>query len=481
MKLQLVIQETTAGLNNQFVSEGFDINSDGIKSSLKDERMLAAQIANQSTVYSVQILDKYKVYSAIYTDITDFTGRSGYFSIKIYTQRDTIIRNLINLHEEIKNAYLQFKLNNQINSQNYDSILLNANILGQKIIVCPKAEKTCFSQYSNLQEVEATLNNLKVYSIDKLYLFNIEKALKTETITGQGLLNFNSLVENLEYFEVNNSYKILKSLFIGDKQFTSTNFPETFGSFRKRNDSVSFLTNDNNEKQIGHIQNQELKINKRVIQPYTPPQRPKPQNIHGGAYTPERGKKSFFEKNQIYILSLLLLIVGGMCYYVFFYDSSDSLQNERYSKNNALSDDPQNNEETDTTAYKFTFLENSNPDVISVKSNYNDLLNHTAFGFFKSKKDSICFIVNLDKDTTYIKTRELNNNDFKDLNIVNDSINIFLKELKAKCGCNFKLDNISEQRPQNTSPSNTRRKSNPINNVHSQGNSKPAQKGNELD
>ena len=51
----LIIQETTAGSNQQFVSSHLDINSPEIKETITDERTLASQLANLSDVYSVQV------------------------------------------------------------------------------------------------------------------------------------------------------------------------------------------------------------------------------------------------------------------------------------------------------------------------------------------------------------------------------------------------------------------------------------------
>jgi hypothetical protein len=435
MKLQLVIQETTAGLNNQFVSENIDINNDSIKSSLKDERMLAAQIANQSVVYSVQILDRYKVYSAIYTDIADFTGRSGYYSIKIYTQRDTIIRNLISLHKEIKNAYLHFKATNQINSQNYDSILSNATLQGQGIIVCPKAEKTCFLQYNNLQEVESTLNNLKVYSIDKLYLFDAEKALKTETILGQGLINFNTLADNLDAFEVDNSTMILRSLFIGEKQFSASNFPETFRAFRKRNDAISYLTTDNSEKQNGVLQSGILIIKKKVVPVFTPPPT-KPKSPYNEYKKPQ---KSIFEKFQIPIISIMILFLGCIGYFVI---RDNKKETDLLTKNPSGLDKNSESENVpkNKIVCEFESFDNKNPgyqkDYEFFVSKYNE---YTSLRYFvKQKNGDTCKIITIKPGyTSGSSPINLLENEITDVLMIKrkDSLELFISKIEGECGC----------------------------------------------
>ncbi len=468
MKLQLVIQETTAGLNNQFVSENIDVNNDSIKSSLKDERMLAAQIANQSIVYSIQILEKNKVYSAIYTDITDFTGRSGYYSIKIYTQRETIIRNLTSLFEELKSAYLQFKKNNQINSQNYDAIISNASIQGQGIIVCPKAEKTCFLQYSDLQEVENALNSLKVYSVDKLYLFDAEKALKSETIIGQGLINFNSLADNLDYFEVDNSNMILRSLFIGEKQFSTTNFPETFRAFRKRNDSIAFLTSDNSEKQNGVLQSGILKINKKVVSAYTQPTKP---TIGRGTTGPRQRKKTFYEQFQIPIISILLLIVGGIGYYVFIYNQHEPESIPDKSSGGVESKD----QELKEIKKDFDFQENDTlaDNYLVLTLDYNIETKSRYFIRQKTGKDQVsCQVIKKNNLKPGKYPSNLLKKDITDVfKIKADSMELFIQKLEDKCGCTMNNNGqiITEKGKGNTNGSGGKKSGG--NNKGSSGNS----------
>ncbi|MEN9303375.1 MAG: hypothetical protein RL264_1804 [Bacteroidota bacterium] len=435
MKLKLVIQETTAGLNNQFVSEGLDINDEFIKSSLKDERMLATQLAQRSIVYSIQNLEKHKVYSAIFTDITDISGSKGYYTIKIYTQRDSIIRNLISLFEEIKSAYLQYKANNQINSQNYDAILSKASIQGQVKIVCPKAEKTCFLQYNDQQDIENALNNLKVYSIDKLYLFDAEKALKTETILGQGLINFNTLADNLDAFEVDNSTMILRSLFIGEKQFSASNFPETFRAFRKRNDSIAFLTSDNSEKQNGVLQSGILKINKKVVNAYTQPTK---TTIGGGTGSRKR-KKTFYEQFQIPIISILLLIVGGVGYYVFLYNQHNPKSISEKSSGGVNLTNNSNDEGSGESKKGFNFQTNDtlSDNYLVLTLDYNIETKSRYFIRQKTGKDQVsCQVIKKNNLKPGKYPSNLLKKDITDVfKIKADSVELFIQKLEDKCGC----------------------------------------------
>lgn len=436
MKLKLLIQETTAGLNNQFVSEGLDINDEFIKSSLKDERMLATQLAQRSIVYSIQNLENHKVYSVIFTDITDISGSKGYYSIKIYTQRDTIIRNLIGLFEEIKNAYLQYKANNQINSQNYDAILSNTSIQGQSIVICPKAEKTCFLQYNDQQDIENALNNLKVYSIDKLYLFDAEKALKSETIISQGLINFNSLADNLDSFEVDNSNMILKSLFIGDKQFSSTNFPVTFRAFRKSNDSIAFLTSDNSEKQNGVLQSGILKINKKVVKAYSQPTKP---TIGRGTTGPRQRKKTFYEQFQIPIISILLLIVGGIGYYVFLYNQHkpesilDKSSGGVELPKNRKDEEPKEIKKDFNFQAKDTLADN----YLVLTLDYNFETQSRYFIRQITGKDQVsCQVIKKNNLRPGKYPSNLLKKDITDVfKIKADSVELFIQKLEDKCGC----------------------------------------------
>jgi len=51
----LIIQETTAGSGQQFVSSHLDLNNPEIKETITDERFIATQLANLTDVYSVKI------------------------------------------------------------------------------------------------------------------------------------------------------------------------------------------------------------------------------------------------------------------------------------------------------------------------------------------------------------------------------------------------------------------------------------------
>ena len=101
----LIIEETTAGSNLQFVSSLLDINSPEIKETLTDERTLASQLANLSDVYSVQVTKNYKVYSLIVTNLTDFLGRSGYYAIRLYGPKGVNLTNFENILANIKEKY----------------------------------------------------------------------------------------------------------------------------------------------------------------------------------------------------------------------------------------------------------------------------------------------------------------------------------------------------------------------------------------
>jgi hypothetical protein len=101
----IIIQETTAGSNQQFVSTHIDINSPEIKGTITDERTLASQLANLSDVYSVQVTKNYKVYSLIVTNSTDFIGRSGYYAIRLYGPKGINLSNFENILANIKEKY----------------------------------------------------------------------------------------------------------------------------------------------------------------------------------------------------------------------------------------------------------------------------------------------------------------------------------------------------------------------------------------
>jgi len=428
-KLNLIIQGTTAGLNNIYVSPNLDITNKSIVETLKDERILAAQIANQSIVYSVQTINDCKVYSLIITDITDFTGRSGYYSIKLYSTIDYKVKNVTGLLNELNQKYLYFKNNNDLNNQDYSEILNQADIQSQNRIISNKLISTAFIQYYDKDNVEYNINNDAVYAVEKLYLFDHEKALNEEQIKYQGLIGFEDFKKNVKFFEVNNSDGVLKKIIINGKELSHTIFPESFMSFRLKDDSVSYFTKDDtSSKQAIFNHNNILDIKRKVtfVQQPTKTKEPAKEPAKGPTKGPtKKGEQSTFQK----ILIVLFILGVGVSFYFF-------LDKEPTNKTNTNTNLTTENS-ADSSLFNFKVTNNSVKAFYNCKlftSEFNDSLKKRYI--IKKENSDTCFIVKTNKK--YFTS--LKKSDIDYLNIDSTESEIFIKELKDVCKCDVSDD-----------------------------------------
>ena len=417
-QLGIIIQGTTAGLNNIYISPNLDISNKGIVETLKDERILAAQIANQSTVYSVQIINEYKVYSLIITNITDFTGRSGYYAIKLYSQIDFNVKNVTLLLNQLNDKYIAFKESNDLNNQDYNDILNQASLTIQNRIISNKLISTAYDRYYEIENVEHNINNQIIYAVDKLYLFDHEKALNEEQINALGLVNFENFQKQVKAFQVNNTAGVLKKLIVNDKELNRSSFPETFMSFMKKNDTVSYKTSDDINIKTGLInQNNILEIKRKIINS------PKPK--------PRVAVKPKGTSPIQKVLIIALILGFGIGFYLLLTPDSKEVT--------TTESEPQDSEEPkDELVFKFKdttlnidHLEFKNADVY--KSNYNDQLEERYI--VKKQESDTCFIVKK-KNISNPGPGPLKISDFSFLKIDSNSTEAFKNELLEKCNCN---------------------------------------------
>ena len=418
MRLDLIIQETTAGLSNQYVSENLDISNSSIKACLADERMKAAQIANQSTVYSIQLIDSIKVYSCIHTNITDFTGRSGYYAIKLFVNKECTIKNIVSIFNDINDRYLNFKKIGQLNSQKYDDILANANIDTERRFICPVSKQAYFSYYLGEDDIDGILNQNAINAIEKLYVFDKYNSRDNADVTRQGLVYFDDYTKNLEQFDVVNTQGVLKTLYINNSTLSADYFLNTFSSFKKKGETVYFDTKDDSNKRPGNTSNGTLTINRKVI--YQAPV---------NRVNPVRKKEQ--NSNWPFLALLAITLIGGVIYSIVVFTSkpetqpNDDIASGEYKPDTSKSNDSLPNEIVPPTK-DFKFLPSSKD---TFNSKYNNILKKRFF-FRDGNK---CMVKNKDYpkefalvDDNYIKNR---------LKITEDSVVIFKHELEDVCSC----------------------------------------------
>ena len=186
----LIIQETTAGSGQQFVSAHLDVDNPEIKETITDERFIATQLANLTDVYSVQITKNYKVYSLIVTDLGDFLGRSGYYAIRLYGPKGVNLTNFEIILDDIKKEYNKYTNSNNVNNQNYDAILSSILIIEneRKNFISQKSDVNCYYYFEETNTTLSTVFNTKgINLVHKVYAFNKEKAVGENSAVSLGL------------------------------------------------------------------------------------------------------------------------------------------------------------------------------------------------------------------------------------------------------------------------------------------------------
>lgn len=305
----LIIQETTAGSNQQFISTHLDINSPEIKGTITDERTLASQLANLSDVYSVQVTKNYKVYSLIVTNSTDFIGRSGYYAIRLYGPKGINLSNFENILANIKEKYNHYTKTNTLNNQSYEDILSSILLGGKdrKNIVSIKNSMSYFYYFDDANSnLGAILNTNAVHLVHKIYAFNKNKAVDESIALTTGLKSFSQMNASQKEISVINNWGLLNDLKINDQSIDFNPNLTEFNIICQNNDVV--LYNAKDDKSYKTITNNFISIEKKYIAPPRPPKTPDgigPRPVADNPYT------------MYLILGLMVLLIGGGIFYIF--------------------------------------------------------------------------------------------------------------------------------------------------------------------
>ena len=305
----LIIQETTAGSNQQFVSSHLDINNPEIKETITDERTLASQLANLSDVYSVQVTKNYKVYSLIVTNLTDFLGRSGYYAIRLYGPKGVNLTNFESILANIKVKFNNYTISNTLNNQNYEDILSSILIVenDRKNIVALKSPMNFFYYFDDLNSTLSTVFNTKgVHLVHKIYAFNKNKAVNESIALSSGLKSFSQINASLKEINIVNNYGVLNELKINDQLVDFDPNLTEFNVLCQNNDILVYNSKD--DKTYKPISNNFISIVKKIEI------RQQPQNTHNKSTT----NKKKNNENAMYLISgfMVLLIGSGMFYFI---------------------------------------------------------------------------------------------------------------------------------------------------------------------
>jgi len=310
----LIIQETTAGSNQQFVSSHLDINSPEIKETITDERTLASQLANLSDVYSVQVTKNYKVYSLIVTNLTDFLGRSGYYAIRLYGPKGVNLTNFESILANIKVKFNNYTISNTLSNQNYDAILSSILIVenDRKNIVALKSPMNFFYYFDELNSTLSTVFNTKgVHLVHKIYAFNKNKAVNESIALSSGLIPFSQINASQKEINIVNNYGVLNELKINDQLVDFNPNLTEFNILCQNNDVLVYNSKD--DKTYKPITNNFISIEKKNEI------RQQPQNTYNKSTT----NKKKNNENVMYLISgFMVLLIGSGMFYLLNKDTS---------------------------------------------------------------------------------------------------------------------------------------------------------------
>jgi hypothetical protein len=353
----LIIQETTAGSNLQFVSSHLDENTPEIRETITDERTLAAQLANMSDVYAVQITKNFKVYSLIVTDHRDFLGRSGFYAIRLYGPKGVNLMNFEKTLADIKDKYIADTNSNNLNNQNYNNILSSILIVENDInnFISLNSNANCYVYFDEFNSLLSTVFNTKgINLIHKVYAFNKTKAVPENIVLSTGLKSYGQINSSQKEINIVNNYGILKELKINNQNVDFNPKASELTLICQSSDSIVFNTTD--DQNFRPIPNHFISIErKHVPRPVSAPYR-------GGK------KKTFWEENGIYlgILLLTIMMAGGSYYYFEMKKPTNATTDERYL-NPSSGKDQKTVDSNPKSEYTFELLMENNDPVFQPK------------------------------------------------------------------------------------------------------------------
>lgn len=343
----LIIQETTAGSGQQFVSAHLDVNNPEIKETITDERFIATQLANLSDVYSVQITKNYKVYSLIVTDLADFLGRSGYYAIRLYGPKGVNLTNFEIILDNLKKEYNKYTNSNNLNNQNYDAILSSILIIEneRKNFISQKSDVNCYYYFEETNTALSTVfNNKGINLVHKVYAFNKGTAVGENSAESLGLKPYTLINSSQKEINIINSHSILKELKINNQSMDFNPNVSDFNLICQSSDVVVFNTTD--DKNFRQINNSFITIERKFIS------RPPEQRHY-----PKGGKKTFWDENGIYLgILLLTIMIAGGSYYYFEIDNISGNNQPYYDPNSQDNQDLDPNKSITKSEIKFEVL-----------------------------------------------------------------------------------------------------------------------------
>lgn len=309
--LAILIQESTSGSNLQYLSDSLKTNQKEVEETNKDERIVSTQISNKSDVFSFQTSKTFIIYSLVNTNLTDAFGRSGYSVIRLYSPKNTTIKNFEEVLYGIQKKYTDFSINNNLNNQDYTDILSKANTQNSETdFIVNVSKEEHYHYFGNVESLDPFLDSKALFRTKKLYAFNKELA-KPETVAEQlGLKPFGKLNATSKKVEIQDEFNLLQTIKINDIEVEFNPFKNKHTILCSNEDKVYYKSRDN--KEIKEIFSNSISINKVIKHEY---------NSTLGS---EQKKTNFLEEYGLYITMVLLTVVIGILTWFFFLKDSSN-------------------------------------------------------------------------------------------------------------------------------------------------------------
>lgn len=302
MKIYLIIQRTFNGLKTDFKSEDLTLSDTEIENIFGDEQS-ASQLASASIIYTIENLEKFRVYSFINNTVSDNAGRAGYYAIRLLVPTDKILVNVRGIFNEIAKRYEQYFEQKRLVDQDYSKLLaavFEKNcVLDKSILVGSKKGGIFYSKYAADERVDDTMNEDYTYLIKKLYLFAKDQSKSDEIIRQSGFKSFAALSDSIKNVKVTNTENYLQVLKINDDEIS---FPQgNFELFVFDTDRITYRDKNRDSKKDKEHRGKILEV-RRPARVYVPPV---------DSYN-KNNENNGFKLGHLLITGFATLLIGGL-------------------------------------------------------------------------------------------------------------------------------------------------------------------------
>jgi len=299
MSLELIIQQTITGLENQFVSENLRSRQRELAVSLTDERLLATQLANHSDVYSFQVAGAFKVFSLIGTNVSDSFGRAGFYAIRIYVAKEMQVNSIHGVLNAIGERYLKLLESHSSLNENFADLLNSVLIIkeNQNDYIFTPAKEDAVVYLEESETIDNIFRKRECSLFNKVYVFQKGIAVDVEIALRQGMVHLQKEDSRAREINLSDPENILKEVAINGQKAEFNRGAKEFTVLCWDNDRVTYNTiDDNTLRAVAHD---------HIIRSKTRTQTSKPKNRTAGARV-----------DLIIAAVLIVVLAGGVWYFL---------------------------------------------------------------------------------------------------------------------------------------------------------------------